>query len=188
MNNVRRALAFGLILLLTACGGNATRFAVATPEVTEKVRITFAAVEVRDVSLPSYAASDEIALQAEDGTLTSSSDVLWADEPERAIALELSQHLAKMSGRRVASEPWPFQAFPDARLEIRFGELVARTSGEFRAAGQYFVAVTDGRRERSGLFDLRVPFDPEGGPNAIAAARGQLILDLASYVAKNGLR
>ena len=36
--------------------------------------------------------------------------------------------------------------------------------------------------------DLSVPFDPAGGPSAIAAARGQAILDLALFVARNGLR
>ena len=161
---------------------------MAPPTITEKSRIAFASVEVRDVSLPSYAAADEIHIQTDDGTLTSSSDVLWADAPERAVALELSQNLARLTDRRIASEPWPFEAFPDARLDVRFAELVATTSGAFRASGQYFVAVEDGRRERSGLFDLSVPFDPAGGPNAIARARGQLILDLAEYIARNGLR
>tara|TARA_R110002124_G_scaffold212825_1_gene378893 strand:- start:255 stop:821 length:567 start_codon:yes stop_codon:yes gene_type:complete len=187
MRYSQRALGFGLVLFLAACGDNSTSFAVTAPPVTEKQRIAFASVEVRDVSLPSYAAADEIAVQAEDGTLTSSSDVLWADAPERAIALELSQNLARMTGRRVASEPWPFQAYPDARLEVRFAELVAKASGEFHTSGQYFVAVTDGRRERSGLFDLSVAYNPEGGPGAIAAARGQLILDLARYIARDGM-
>ena len=182
-------LILGLTLLLAACGGSAERFAVSPPQVSEKVRISFGAVEVRDVSLPSYAAADEIHLQSEDGTLTSSSGVLWADAPERAVALEISQNLARLTGRRIASEPWPFESYPDARLEIRFAELVAVTNGTFRASGQYFVAVEEGAgRERSGLFDLTVPFDPEGGPSAIAAARGQLILNLSSYVAKKGLK
>ena len=91
-------------------------------------------------------------------------------------------------GLRIASEPWPFEAFPQARLEIRFAELVATTEGQYRTSGQYFVAVRDGGRERSGLFDLTVPFDPQGGPTAIARARGQLILDLARFVARDGLK
>jgi len=182
-----RSLIVGLTLLLAACG-SAERFAVSTPPVTEKVRIAFSSVEVRDVSLPSYAAADEIHLQATDGTLKSSSDVLWADAPERAVALELSRNLAQMTGRAIASEPWPFEAFPSARLELRFSDLVATSDGVFRTTGQYFVAVRDGGRERSGLFDLSVSFDPKGGPNAIAKARGQLILDLSRYIAVNGLK
>lgn len=176
----------GLALSLAACG-EAERFAVKAPTVTETVPISFTSVEVRDVSLPSYAAADEIHLQTAAGVLVSSSDVLWADSPERSIALELSQNLARITNRRVASEPWPFQDFADARLEVRFSELVASELGTFRTSGQYFVAGEEGR-ERSGLFDLTVPFNPEGGPNAIAAARGRLILDLATFIARNGLR
>lgn len=187
MTFAARILAFGMVVLVGACG-NAERFTVSPPAITEKVAIAFASVEVRDVSLPSYAAADEITVQGADGTLTSTSDILWADAPERAIALELSQNLARLTGRRIASEPWPFEAFPDARLEVRFAELVASSAGTFRTSGQYFVAVEDGRRERSGLFDLDVDFDPDGGPNAIARARGQLILDLSTYIARNGLR
>jgi uncharacterized lipoprotein YmbA len=187
MTFILRALISVFVLSLAACS-SPERFAVSTPVVTEKVRIGFASVEVRDVSLPSYAAADEIAIREEDGTLVTSSKMLWADAPERAIALQLSQNLARLTSRRVASEPWPFEEYAGARLEVRFAELVASTTGEFRTSGQYFVGVRDGGRERSGLFDLTVSFDPNGGPSAIAAARGQLILDLASFVAKSGLR
>jgi uncharacterized protein len=187
MKNLHRFVSLGLLSVLAACG-TPERYAVTPPVVTEKLPIAFASVEVRDVSLPSYAAADEIHQLAANGTLISSSDALWADEPARAVALELSQNLTRLTGRRIASEPWPFEAFPDARLEVRFGELVASETGNFRASGQYFVAVPDGRRERSGLFDLTVPFDPKGGPAALAAARGQIILDLARFIAREGLR
>ncbi|MCX7558165.1 ABC-type transport auxiliary lipoprotein family protein [Sulfitobacter sp. F26204] len=187
MKFTKRAFLCLLPLALAACGAP-DRFAVKAPEISQSMSIAFASVEVRDVSLPSYAAADEISLRNAEGTLISSSGVLWADAPDRAIALELSRNLSRLTGRRIASEPWPFEAFPDARLEIRFAELIATTDGSFETSGQYFVAVSDGRRERSGLFDLSVQFDPKGGPNAIAQARGQLILDLAAFVAKNGLK
>lgn len=186
MTFAARAITCALLLGLAACG-TPDRFAVTAPAVTETTRIAFASVEVRDVSLPSYAAADEIAVQADDGTLTTSANVLWADAPERAIALELSRNLSRLTKRRIASEPWPFEAFPDARLEVRFSDLVATTSGEFRTSGQFFVAVEEGR-ERSGLFELSVAYDPAGGPSAIAQARGQLILDLAEFIAREGLR
>ncbi|WP_299831534.1 membrane integrity-associated transporter subunit PqiC [uncultured Roseobacter sp.] len=171
-----------------ACGAAPDRYIVPSPEAADRQRIAFRAVEIREISLPAYAASDEISLQGLDGRVTSDGAVLWADTPERAVALELARHLARLSGARVASAPWPFESFPDARLELRFESLVANDAGQFVATGQYFVAVTDGRRERSGVFDLAVAFDPAGGPQAIAAARGQIILDLARFVAVNGLR
>tara|TARA_R110000782_G_scaffold21966_4_gene58657 strand:- start:493 stop:1056 length:564 start_codon:yes stop_codon:yes gene_type:complete len=187
MNVVKNILGLGLLLALTACG-TADRFAVDTPQVTEKINIGFSAVEVRDVSLPTYAADEEIHILKNNGTMTSSADQLWADSPERAVALELSENLSRLTSRRIASEPWPFEAYPDARLEVRFSKLIASEAGQFRASGQYFVAVLNGTQERSGLFDLSVPFDPKGGAASIAVARGQLILDLASFIALNGLK
>jgi hypothetical protein len=178
----------GIALMLAACGASPDRYPVAAPDVTETVRIGFRALEVRDVSLPSYAASDEISIQDATGKLVSIGNSVWADSPERAVALELVRTLTELTGARVASEPWPFEAFPDARLEVRFESLVAGTDGQFRASGQFFVGVSDGRRERSGLFDISASFDPDGGPRAIALARGQLIQDLALVIARDGLR
>lgn len=178
----------GFMLIICGCTATPNRYVATPTEVTQKQQIAFRAVEVREVSLPAYAASDEIAVQTADGRLVSDGGVLWADTPDRAVALEFARHLAQISGARVASNPWPFETLPDARLDLRFETLVATEDGQFRAAGQYFVAVSDGRRERSGLFDLTVGFDPAGGPAAVAAARAQIIPDLAAFVARNGLR
>ncbi|MFN3208279.1 MAG: membrane integrity-associated transporter subunit PqiC [Roseovarius sp.] len=182
-------LAAATLLLASACGGpNPDLYPVAAPQVTDTIRISFGTVEVREVSLPAYAAADEIAVEDENGKLVTDADVRWADNPERAVALEIARNLAQLSGARVASEPWPFEELPDARLEVRFESLVAGADGNFRGSGQYFVGVPDGRRERSGLFQLAVPYDLEGGTPALARARGQLVLDLARVIARDGLR
>lgn len=173
------------LALLAACG-TPDRVAVLSPAITETLPIRFASVEVKDVSLPSYAAADEIAQQAPDGTLVTSK-TLWADAPDRAIGLELSRNLARLTGRRIAAEPWPFAEDAAATLDVRFSDLVALTTGTYRATGQYFVGVFDGR-EGSGQFDLSVAYDPAGGVAAIADARGRLILDLARFLAREGLR
>lgn len=176
------------VLSLAACGGTPDLYPVRPPEATQQVAIRFGSVELRDVTLPAYAAADEIAVEDEGGRLVTDTDVLWADRPERAVALELTRALVRITGAQVASEPWPFEAFPDARVEVRFENLIAGADGRYRGTGQYFVGVAEARGERSGLFDLAVGFDPEGGPQAIARARGQLILDLALFIARNGLR
>jgi uncharacterized lipoprotein YmbA len=181
------AFLFVALAALGACTGAADRYAVTAPQATQSQRIAFRAVEIRDISLPTYASGDEILRRATDGRLVSDG-VLWADTPDRAVALELSRHLAQMTGARVASAPWPFEALPDARLDLRFETLVAGEDGLYRATGQYFLAVADGRPERSGLFDLSAPFDPAAGPAAVAAARGQVILDLAGDLARRALR
>jgi uncharacterized lipoprotein YmbA len=144
-------------------------------------------LEVRDVSLPAYAESEEIHIQSADGSLSSSNSVLWADLPVRAISLELSQNIASLTGARVASEPWPFERTPQARLEVRMDELLAGVDGVFHASGQYFLSSTEGGRDRSGTFKLSVPFDFEAGPVAIAQARTQAILELAEKIARDAM-
>ena len=180
-------LAAATAIFLGACSSDADRYAVPAVKPTERINILYGSVEIRDVTLPTYAAADEIHQQSDTGILKSSTSILWADEPERAIALELTRHLSQLTGSRIASDPWPFESFPDARLEVRFEDLLADATGQLHASGQYFVAVEAGR-ERSGFFDLTAPFDPAQGPAAIASARAQIILDLAEYIAANGLR
>jgi uncharacterized lipoprotein YmbA len=183
----RHALFVLAIGLLMSCTGTTDRYVVTSPQATERQRIAYRSVEIRDVSLPAYAADDEIVRSAADGRLISDS-ALWADTPDRSVALELSRHLSQITGARIASSPWPFETLPDARLDVRFETFVASADGQYRASGQYFVAVGDGRPERAGLFDLSVPFDPEAGTEAVATARGQLVLDLAGELARRALR
>lgn len=176
------------LIILTACGdGPASRYSVPQPLVDETIRISYGSVEVRDVSLPTYAASDEIHREIE-GALTSSTSVLWADAPARAVSLALSRNLASLTNAKVANEPWPFQSFPQARVEVRIEEMLAGSDGFFRLKGQYFVGSTRGNREHSELFEMFDAYDVEGGPQAIAVARGQVILDLARDIARKGLR
>ncbi len=189
MTPIRPFALAAMTALAAACGGpSADLYPVAAPQVADTIRISFRTVEVREVSLPAYAAADEIAVEDEDGKLVTDANVRWADAPERAVALEIARNLARLSGARVASEPWPFEELPDARLEVRFESLVAGADGNFRGSGQYFVGVPDGRRERSGIFELAVPYDLEGGTPALARARGQLVLDVSRVIAREGLR
>lgn len=183
-----RNLAVALFLLFAAAAcSTPTTFVKATPEpVTERVAIAFRSVEIRTVSLPTYAASEEIYGQGADGVLATTSAVRWADIPERAITLELSRTLAELTGARVAPEPWPFDARAEAQVDVRFEDLLAGADGVFRASGQYFVSSESGR-ERSGLFRLDVRYTPEAGPEAIAAARSRAILDLAKLIAGKAL-
>jgi uncharacterized lipoprotein YmbA len=184
----RLPFAFALAVLLAACGASPARFAV--PTVTPELRqtISYRSVELREVSLPVYAQNEEISIERLDGGITREAGLLWADLPARAMTLDLGQALRTITGAQVASEPWPFDARPQARLEVRVEEMVASERGEFRLAGQYFVAAFDGsERGRAQSFALSVPLaDME--PASIAAARGQVTVMLAEAVARDGLR
>jgi len=54
--------------------------------------------------------------------------------------------------------------------------------------GQFFGAPEDGGRDRAGLFSLAAPIPEGGGAAAIAAARAQVMRDLAADIARRALR
>ena len=148
-----------------------------------------AAQLVRRVTLPSYASLSEIFVEGEDGAVVEAKSAIWADEPDRAITLELTRALGQITGAKIASEPWPFDAFPQARVEVRIEDMLARRDGQFVLSGQYFVAALDGSsRDRAKLFNITAPIASDGGAPAIAQARGETVLSLAREIAKSGLR
>jgi uncharacterized lipoprotein YmbA len=176
------------LLVLAACSGPSS-YAVPPAQVAgAHVPIRYGTVAVREVSLPSYAASQEIYSRGADGALTSSSGVLWADDPTRAMTQDVARALAGITGAQVAAEPWPFYESAQAAVEIRVSDMLAETDGTFRLSGQYFVAPEAGGRGRSGQFALSAPVAQPGNPAAIAAARSQTVRDLALMIARNGLR
>lgn len=179
------------LLALAGCGLGAPDVRYAVPEIAPEARVSipYRSVEVRDVTLPTYAELEQISIETAEGALVAS-DLLWADDPSRGATLELSRALAIITQSPVASEPWPFDTYPDARVEVRVEEFVASArTNEFRLAGQYFVAALEDRgRDRSGVFRVSVPLPPEAGPAQIAAARGQAMSLLAEQIAREGLR
>lgn len=182
-----KRLAFLAAAALAGCGAE-DRF-IAAPQVvaTERVPSRFASIEVREVSLPTHAASEEIYVEAEGGGLAVS-ELLWADDPTRAVTLALSRNLAEITGARVAPEPWPFDAFPAARVDVRVERFLSQADGTLVLAGQYFVADMDGNgRDRSRLFRLSMPLAGDITPAAAAEARAALVRDLALRIAKDGL-
>lgn len=177
-----------VLLILTAlfCGCSAPEQLVPLPQVAapERVATRFASIEVMEVSLPSYAASEEIAVA--DGPVLTVSDSFWADDPTRAITLALSRNLKEITGARVAPEPWPFDAFASARVDVRVERFLVE-NGALVLAGQYFVADLDGGgRDHAHLFALS---EPVAGLSldTIATARGHLIAALALEIAQEAL-
>ncbi|MEL6550128.1 MAG: ABC-type transport auxiliary lipoprotein family protein [Pseudomonadota bacterium] len=178
-----RILFVSFALLLAACSED--QFVQAPQvEATERIRTSFSSIEVREVSLPSYASGEEIAVSS--GGAIVFSEALWADDPTRAVTLALARNLKEITGARVASEPWPFDSFPAARVDVRVEEFII-SNGVVRLAGQYFVADQEGRgRDHAHLFDLSRPI---AGASAAAAGAGRsaLIADLAREIARDAL-
>ncbi|NAZ35439.1 membrane integrity-associated transporter subunit PqiC [Rubellimicrobium sp. CFH 75288] len=187
---LRLGLAAALGLLLAGCGTPPLRTAVPVLAAGERIPSAFASVEVLEVSLPEYANEDAVFVQGEGGAIAPLAGTRWADRPSRAFTLDLTQALAELTGATVAPARWPFDTPPEAQVDVRLAEAVADlVRGEYVLRGQTFVAARDGSgRDRSRAFRVAVPLPPEGGVNAIAAARAQATVLLAREIAATGLR
>jgi uncharacterized lipoprotein YmbA len=179
-----------LAVALSACTPAPLRVAVPPVPAAERISSAFPTVELLNVSLPTYADEDGIFVQEAGGAVLPLARTRWADDPARALTLDLAQALADLTGARVAPEPWPFEERASARVDVRLSEAVADLSrAEFVMRGQAFVASQDGTgRDRARPFRISVPLPPEPGPAAIAAARAQATALLAREIAANGLR
>ncbi len=174
-----------VFLMLAACGGEAVRYAVPVPRAEGRVGVNVRSLEVRDATLPLYAGLEEIFVQQEDGGLVADTDTLWADDPQRGVTQGLASALADLTTAQVASEPWPLEDLPDARLEVRIDTMVAQANGQYVVAGQYFLARATGS-DRTGRFGISVPYEA-GSMTSIARAQGQAIDRLARQIAREAL-
>lgn len=183
-----KALPILALAALAACSGPEVR--LSTPEVASdvSVRTSFPSLEMRLVSLPTYASAQEISSQNADGTITSGDSLLWADDPARSVTLALARHLSQITGATVAPEPWPFDAFASGRVDVRFTEMLARSDNQFQLTGQYFVVDSEARgRDKSVLFDILEPVAEPYGPAQVAAARANAVAKLAADIAQKAL-
>ncbi|MDO5605082.1 MAG: PqiC family protein [Paracoccus sp. (in: a-proteobacteria)] len=188
----RVTFGLGLILSalgLTACGdGTATaRYIIDPPASAQFAGDRLGPTELKEVSLPDYAAADTIAWQDADGAVRASNRILWADQPERAFTLTLARAISEITGAAVIAEPWPLSSPPQTRLDVRVEQALAGSDGYFRLKGRYFVSA-----EGSGAgshhvrsFDIAVPLGGDS-PAAIAQAASLGITTLAEQIATLG--
>ena len=172
---------------IAACTGPEPRVATPITVLEERVAVRYRAIELLEVSLPAYAAAEGIAVEG-GGIIETSDDVLWDDDPTRGVTLTLARHLTAVTGARIAPEPWPFDTYPEARVDVRIEQLLATDAGIYRMAGQYFVAPLDGRGpDRAALFALEAPLASDSA-QAIVVSRDALVAELALLIAREGLR
>ena len=187
-------------LALAGCGSDPVLFAAPPPTTSVepasadpggRIAVAYDSVEVREVSLPTYAEGEAIFVEGPGGSLAPAPGAEWADLPTRAVTLDLVEVLDAVTRAQVAAEPWPFESLPEARVEIRATRLAAGVDGVFRLAGLYHVADLRGEldrpADRSGRFEVGARFDPAGGAAAIASARSRAVRDLARLVAAEGM-
>lgn len=187
---MRFLVAATLLALTAACTAEPPiRYEAPPAEIEERMSIAYEAVSVREVSLPIYAATEQIFREDVPGRVTTDAVSLWADDPVRAVTLDIARALRQITGARVAPDPWPYRSRPEVVVDVRFEDLVPGADGTYRAAGLYFVAPEDeDGAEHAHGFDISVPYDPAGGLTALAAARSQLIGLIALDIVESALR
>jgi len=178
-----------VVLALAGCSNpeKTGRYLIDAPESQANVPNRLGRVEIRDVSLPRYASSQEITYQTDDGALRSTPDNIWADDPVRGVTLFLAREITSQSGAQAIAEPWPFPDRPDRRVEIRIERMLAQANGQFALSGTYYIYSGDSRNGGGIVrrFDLTEPV-LAAGPAEIAAAQSRALQRLAGQIAVVG--
>lgn len=179
-----KRLLFVLFGALAACSPPIDRLALNPLPSSIDLRPLVGSAMVRTVSLPSYAAAEEVARELPGGLIATNEDVLWADAPDRAVTLVLTRNLADILNTDVGPEPWPFVGLPDVAIDVRVERMLAGADGTFRLTGQYFVG-GDGidYRNTTDTFDISVAM-PDQGLSSISAAQSAALLQLSEQIAR----
>ncbi|MDC0657692.1 PqiC family protein [Leisingera sp. SS27] len=174
------------ITLLAACAGsNDPRYLISSAPGETVANLRSRSIEVRLVSLPSYAAASDIVAEGEGGALYALGGAQWADDPARGMTAALARGLNERTGAAAAIEPWPLNTGPDARLDVRVDQVYARADGQFELSGQFAVSSPEGTvREFVKRFDITTPVDG-AGPAATADALALALAELARQVSKS---
>jgi len=172
------------VSLLVACSGPTNRLDMSPVVSTLELRSLVSSAMVRTVSLPTYAAAEEIAREIAPGVISSDADILWADDPERAVTLAITRHMDDILNATIGPDPWPFVGLPDVSIDIRVERMLAGADGVFRLMGQYFLG-GDGIDfpNRSESFAFAIPLTGEG-TSAVAEAQARAILALSEDIAR----
>ncbi|WP_171179640.1 membrane integrity-associated transporter subunit PqiC [Ruegeria sp. HKCCD8929] len=171
------------VALATACTpANDARYLISSAPGEKVANLRSRTIEVRLVSLPSYAAASDIVAEGEGGALLAFGGAQWADDPARGMTAALARGLNERTGASAAIEPWPLNTGPDARLDVRVDQVYAHADGIFELTGQFAVSSPEGTvREFVRRFGIRKPVNGTG-PSATAEALARALAELARQV------
>ena len=169
---------------LVACSPLADRVALSPMPSSLELRPLVGSAMVRTVSLPTYAAVEEIPVETNSGRILVREDVLWADDPERAVTLILTRTLSDILGADVGPDPWPFVGLPDVSVDVRVERILGSIDGTFSLNGQFFVASEGAQfRDSAHTFEITETM-ADATLDSIAAAQSAALLQLSEQIAR----
>ena len=169
---------------LAACSAPLERLAMTSVQSALELRPLVSSVMVREVTLPTYAAAEEIAFEGPNGLIASNDDILWADDPARSITIAIIRNMTDILNTDVGPDPWPFVELPDVAVDIQIERILARADGTFQLTGQFFVG-GDGTPFRNSANDFSIS-TPMGDQSlsSIATAQANAVLELSEQISK----
>ena len=184
MHMMKPLIFVGLTALLAACSGNASRLDMSQVQSELTLRAAVGSAMVRTVSLPTYAAAEELSIETPEGLIESNAGILWADDPSRAVTLMLARNLGDILNAKIGPGPWPFAGLPDVSIDVRVTRMIAGADGIFDLEGQYFVG-GDGIdfTNSTNRFAVQAPITVSG-TTGIADAQARALLTLSEQIAR----
>lgn len=180
---MKQIAVFLALLPMLGCGTPDVLVPVNPATSTERVQARSGSVEIIEVSLPSYASSDALAVVAADGTLLALPNTVWADDPERAMTAALVRNLGAITDAQVAASPWPLLDIPEAELTVRVEQMLVDTRPALILTGQYAIGREEGRQIIK-PFEITVPVVGEGTAQ-IARAHANAWTELSEMIARD---
>ncbi len=178
-----KRLFFVALTGLAACTPPADRLAMASLQSELELRSLVGSAMVRTVTLPTYAAAEEVAFELPGGLIATNEDVLWADDPQRAVTLTVSRNLTDILNTDVGPEPWPFVGLPDVSIDVRVERMLAGADGVFRLTGQFYIGGDRiDFRNSTTAFAISKPM-PDQSLTSIATAQAEALLTLSEDIA-----
>lgn len=172
------------IAALAACTPAPDRLAMVPVTSQLSLQAFVGSVLVRTVSLPTYAAAEEISREGPDGLIVSNDTVLWADDPQRGVTMALARSLGDILNVDVGAEPWPYVELADVSVDVRVTRMLAGADGMFQLSGQFFVGGDRiSYRNSSDQFAIEIPMTDQS-LGSIATAQGQAFLVLSEQIAR----
>jgi uncharacterized lipoprotein YmbA len=174
----------GLTAVMAACSGPTSRLEMA-PEASQlNLRTAVGSAIVRTVSLPTYAAAEELAIETAEGLIASDEEILWADDPARAVTLILTRTIGDVTKAKVGPDPWPFAGLPDVSIDVRVTRMIAGADGVFDLEGQFFVGGDgiDYPNSTNG-FAIAIPMT-DLSPASIAQAQAKSLVTLSEQISR----